>query len=38
MLGFNFNTPLEKYKCGEQDVWVKRDDHRGLKWKVYDKY
>lgn len=26
MLGFNFNTPLEKYKCGEQDVWVKRDD------------
>ena len=26
MLSFNFDTPLEKHRCGEQDVWVKRDD------------
>ena len=26
MLYFNFDTPIEKYTCGEQDVWVKRDD------------
>tara|TARA_R110002020_G_scaffold112213_2_gene258417 strand:+ start:1529 stop:2380 length:852 start_codon:yes stop_codon:yes gene_type:complete len=26
MLGFNFDTPIEKHRCGEQDVWVKRDD------------
>jgi|TARA_B100000029_G_scaffold516338_1_gene628845 hypothetical protein len=26
MLYFNFDTPIEKHHCGENEVWVKRDD------------
>ena len=26
MFSFNFDTPIEKYTCGENEVWVKRDD------------
>ena len=25
-INFNFNTPLKKYDCGGEEVWVKRDD------------